>query len=236
MPNQWSPSSWRDYPIAQVPPYPDLAHLADIEGRLASYPPLVFAGEVRALKSRLADVAMGKALLLQGGDCAESFAEHGANNIRDMFRLFLQMAIVLTYAGSLPVVKIGRIAGQFAKPRSTPTETQGNEELLSYHGDVINGIDFSPQSRAPDPERQDMVYCGPLLRAAMPILKMCMAGCWILSIKTRNARNTSALPSAFLKPWRLCGPLALRRKTMKHYRQPHFIPATRRYCWAMSKH
>ena len=108
-------------PIQQVPEYPDHAELAAVEGRLASYPPLVFAGEARKLKKQLATVAAGEAFLLQGGDCAESFAEHGADNIRDFFRVFLQIAVVLTYAGALPVVKVGRIAGQFAKPRSSPT-------------------------------------------------------------------------------------------------------------------
>lgn len=158
MKEQWSPSSWRNLPMGQVPAFPDLAELAAVEGRIATYPPLVFAGEARALKARLADVAAGRALLLQGGDCAESFAEHGADNIRDMFRLFLQMAVVLTFAAASPIVKVGRIAGQFAKPRSTPTERQGDVELLSYHGDVINGYEFSPESRRPDPARQEMVY------------------------------------------------------------------------------
>ena len=158
MQQRWTPSTWRDRPMAQVPDFADKEQLRLVEERLASYPPLVFAGEVRALKARLASVAEGKALLLQGGDCAESFAEHGADNIRDMFRLFLQMAVVLTFAASRPVVKIGRIAGQFAKPRSTPMEKQGDIELLSYHGDVINGIEFTPEARAPDPARQEMVY------------------------------------------------------------------------------
>ena len=122
MPERWSPDSWRKKPIVQVPEYPDPQALADVEKQLATFPPLVFAGEARNLKKALARVAKGEAFLLQGGDCAESFAEHGANNIRDFFRVFLQMAIVLTYAGASPVVKVGRIAGQFAKPRSSPTE------------------------------------------------------------------------------------------------------------------
>jgi 3-deoxy-7-phosphoheptulonate synthase len=119
---KWSPNSWRGKPIQQVPAYPDAAALAETERQLATYPPLVFAGEARKLKRQLATVAEGQSFLLQGGDCAESFAEHGANNIRDFFRVLLQMAVVLTYAGALPVVKVGRIAGQFAKPRSSPTE------------------------------------------------------------------------------------------------------------------
>ena len=139
----WSPDSWRSKPIVQVPDYPDQAALADVEAQLATYPPLVFAGEARKLKRALADVAAGKAFLLQGGDCAESFAEHGADNIRDFFRVFLQMAVVLTFAGGSPVVKVGRIAGQFAKPRSSPTEKRDGMELPSYRGDIINGIAFT---------------------------------------------------------------------------------------------
>ena len=118
MAERWTPDSWRKKPIVQVPDYPDAKALADVEAQLATFPPLVFAGEARNLKKSLAQVAAGEAFLLQGGDCAESFAEHGANNIRDFFRVFLQMAVVLTYAGASPVVKVGRIAGQFAKPRS----------------------------------------------------------------------------------------------------------------------
>src|SRR5499433_3147228 len=120
--------------------------------------PLVFAGEARNLKKALARVAAGEAFLLQGGDCAESFAEHGANNIRDFFRVFLQMAVVMTYAAASPVVKVGRIAGQFAKPRSAPTETRNGEELPSYRGDIINGADFSALARTPDPRRQIEAY------------------------------------------------------------------------------
>ena len=140
---RWSPESWRAKPIAQVPDYPNRKALADVEGQLASFPPLVFAGEARNLKAALAQVAAGEAFLLQGGDCAESFAEHGANNIRDFFRLFLQMAVVLTYAAASPVVKVGRIAGQFAKPRTSPTEKRGGVELPVYRGDIINGTDFT---------------------------------------------------------------------------------------------
>jgi 3-deoxy-7-phosphoheptulonate synthase len=154
----WSPSSWRAKPIQQVPAYPDMQALADVEGRLRTYPPLVFAGEARDLKKALAEVAEGKGFLLQGGDCAESFAEHGADNIRDFFRAFLQMSVVLTFAGSMPVVKIGRIAGQFAKPRSSDNETKDGVTLPSYRGDIINGIEFNPEQRVPDPARQEMAY------------------------------------------------------------------------------
>jgi 3-deoxy-7-phosphoheptulonate synthase len=158
MAKTWQPDSWRGKPIVQVPDYPDQAVLDTVEARLAKFPPLVFAGEARKLKAELAQVAAGQAFLLQGGDCAESFAEHSADNIRDFFRVFLQMAVVLTYAAAMPVVKVGRIAGQFAKPRSTPTETQGDVELPSYRGDIINGPDFTPEARIPDPERQIAAY------------------------------------------------------------------------------
>jgi 3-deoxy-7-phosphoheptulonate synthase len=154
----WSPDSWRSMPINQVPEYPDTAALADVEGKLATFPPLVFAGEARELKRTLGNVAGGNGFLLQGGDCAESFLEHRADNIRDFFRVFLQMAVVLTYAGGLPVVKVGRIAGQFAKPRSAPTEKKGEVELPSYRGDIINGAEFTPEARVPDPCRQLQAY------------------------------------------------------------------------------
>jgi 3-deoxy-7-phosphoheptulonate synthase len=158
MADRWSPDSWRKKPIVQVPDYPDARALGDVERQLATFPPLVFAGEARNLKKSLGRVAAGEAFLLQGGDCAESFAEHGANNIRDFFRVFLQMAIVLTYAGALPVVKVGRIAGQFAKPRSSPTEKRDGAELPSYRGDIINDIAFDAESRRPDPRRQIEAY------------------------------------------------------------------------------
>ena len=145
-------------PIEQTPVYRDQTALADVERQLAGFPPLVFAGEARNLKRHLAEVAAGKAFLLQGGDCAESFSEHSADNIRDFFRVFLQMAVVLTYAAASPVVKVGRIAGQFAKPRSSPLEKQGDLELPSYRGDIINDLAFNPQAREPDPQRQLLAY------------------------------------------------------------------------------
>ncbi len=154
----WSPDSWRSKPIVQVPDYPDLAALSDVESKLATFPPLVFAGEARALRKTLAKVAAGDGFLLQGGDCAESFMEHRADNIRDFFRVFLQMAVVLTYAGGSPVVKVGRIAGQFAKPRSAPNEKKGDVELPSYRGDIINGAEFTTDARTPDPQRQIEAY------------------------------------------------------------------------------
>lgn len=158
MAKNWTPSSWRDLPIQQVPDYPDANALAATEARLKKFPPLVFAGEARRLTTALGRVADGQGFLLQGGDCAESFAEHEADNIRDFFRVFLQMAVVLTYGAQQPVVKVGRIAGQFAKPRSSNIEKQGDIELPSYRGDIINGIDFDEKSRIPDPERQIMAY------------------------------------------------------------------------------
>ncbi len=158
MSERWTPDSWRSKPIQQVPAYTDEAALKVVEEQLAGFPPLVFAGEARKLKKALASVAAGEAFLLQGGDCAESFAEHSADNIRDFFRVFLQMAVVLTFAGSCPVVKVGRIAGQFAKPRSAPTETVDGVELPSYRGDIINGIDFEELARNPDPHRQLKAY------------------------------------------------------------------------------
>ena len=150
---KWTPESWRSKPIQQAPDYPDPARLAAVEQRLRTFPPLVFAGEARRLTEVLAQVAAGKAFLLQGGDCAESFAEFRADNIRDTFRVLLQMAVVLTFGAACPVVKVGRMAGQFAKPRSTPTETVGGVELPSYRGDIVNGIEFEAAARAPDPER-----------------------------------------------------------------------------------
>jgi 3-deoxy-7-phosphoheptulonate synthase len=150
---KWAPDTWRSKPISQVPDYPDADHLAAVEAKLRTYPPLVFAGEARRLTDALGQVADGKAFLLQGGDCAESFAEFRADNIRDTFRVLLQMAVVLTFGAALPVVKVGRMAGQFAKPRSAPSETVDGVELPSYRGDIVNGIEFTAAARRPDPER-----------------------------------------------------------------------------------
>ncbi|GGE00911.1 3-deoxy-D-arabinoheptulosonate-7-phosphate synthase [Gemmobacter megaterium] len=154
----WSKSDWRAKPRIQMPDYPDQAALRAVEAQLAKYPPLVFAGEARRLKKQLADVSSGKAFLLQGGDCAESFAEFSADNIRDTFKVLLQMAVVLTFGAKVPVVKVGRMAGQFAKPRSAPTEVIAGTELPSYRGDIINGFDFTPDARLPDPARMLQAY------------------------------------------------------------------------------
>lgn len=158
MGGKWAPDSWRQKPIVQVPDYPDQAALERVETTLKNYPPLVFAGEARRLKASLAKVAQGKAFLMQGGDCAESFAEFHPNNIRDTFRVLLQMAVVLTFGGAFPVVKVSRMAGQFAKPRSSNTETVDGVTLPSYRGDMINGPDFTPEARIPDPERMVRAY------------------------------------------------------------------------------
>jgi 3-deoxy-7-phosphoheptulonate synthase len=163
MPERWTPDNWRQKPVAQMPEYPDQRVLADVEKQLSTFPPLIFAGEARRLKQALGRVAAGEAFLLQGGDCAESFTEHQAishtaNNIRDFFRVFLQMAVVLAYAAASPVVKVGRIAGQFAKPRSSPTEKKDGIELPSYRGDIVNDMAFTPQARTPDPRRQIEAY------------------------------------------------------------------------------
>ncbi|MCX6062268.1 MAG: 3-deoxy-7-phosphoheptulonate synthase class II [Campylobacterales bacterium] len=154
----WSRASWRDKPITQQPTYPDQVRLKEIEEQLKNYPPLVFAGEARNLKKNLADVCEGKAFLLQGGDCAESFSEFHAHNIRDTFKVMMQMAVVMTFAGGVPVVKIGRLGGQFAKPRSADMETIDGVTLPSYRGDIINGVEFNAAARIPDPYRMVQAY------------------------------------------------------------------------------
>lgn len=158
MSQSWSPDSWRAKPIQQQPEYPDAAHLARVEQTLAGYPPLVFAGEARELRRQFAEVTAGRAFLLQGGDCAESFAEFSAAKIRDTFKVLLQMAVVMTFAAGCPVVKVGRMAGQFAKPRSAGDETQNGVTLPAYRGDIVNGIGFDEKSRVPDPERLLQAY------------------------------------------------------------------------------
>jgi 3-deoxy-7-phosphoheptulonate synthase len=156
--SEWALDSWRNFEARQLPEYPDQAALAEVERELRRFPPLVFAGEARALTEELAQAAAGKAFLLQGGDCAESFAEFHPNNIRDTFRVILQMAVVMTYASKLPIVKLGRMAGQFAKPRSAPMEEQGGISLPSYRGDIVNDIAFTEAGRIPDPERMIKAY------------------------------------------------------------------------------
>ncbi|RDE24986.1 3-deoxy-7-phosphoheptulonate synthase class II [Motiliproteus coralliicola] len=154
----WTPDSWRGKPILQQPNYTDATLLSKVEQQLSQLPPLVFAGEVRALRNQLAEATEGRAFLLQGGDCAESFAEFHADNIRDTFKVLLQMAVVLTFAGSCPIVKVGRMAGQFAKPRSADTEVVDGKELPSYRGDIVNDINFNADARVPDPQRLLQAY------------------------------------------------------------------------------
>ena len=154
----WKKNSWRKYPVKHIPEYPNKKELDTVLDKIGTFPPLVFAGETRHLKDQLADVVDGKAFLLQGGDCAESFAEFNPDNIRDTFKLMLQMSLVLTYSASLPVVKVGRIAGQFSKPRSSPLESKDGVELPSYLGDNINGMEFNEKSRVPDPKRLFKAY------------------------------------------------------------------------------
>lgn len=154
----WNRDSWREFNILQQPTYPNLKELKEAEEKLKALPPLVFAGEARSLKNELAKVCNGEAFLLQGGDCAESFTNFNANNIRDMFKVLLQMAIVLTFAGGYPVVKVGRVAGQFAKPRSSDFEEANGIKLPSYRGDIINGFEFDEKARVPDPKRMIEAY------------------------------------------------------------------------------
>ena len=158
MKNEWNKSGWRSKPRIQMPDYTDLNAVNSVETELTKLPPLVFAGEVRQLQRELAKVSKGEAFLLQGGDCAESFKEFSADNIRDTFRVLLQMAIVLTFSAKRPIVKIGRIAGQFAKPRSAATETLDGVEIPSYRGDIINGAEFDVTARIPDPQRMLKAY------------------------------------------------------------------------------
>ena len=155
---EWTKASWREKPIVQVPAYSDPVALTRVEQQLATFPPLVFYNEVGKLRQRLAEVAQGRAFLFQGGDCAESFKEHTPDNISSYFRVFLQSALVMTFAGGLPIVKIGRIAGQFAKPRSSDHETRSGVTWPSYRGDIINDFDFNEKSRVPDPERMLQAY------------------------------------------------------------------------------
>lgn len=158
MASNWTPESWKNAEARHLPAYGNADELARVEKTLTSYPPLVFAGEARALKADLAEVAEGRGFLLQGGDCAESFAEFHPDNIRDTFRVLLQMAVVMTFASKQPVVKVGRMAGQFAKPRSAPTETVNGVEMPSYFGDIINGIEPNAQDRVNDPQRMVQAY------------------------------------------------------------------------------
>ncbi len=158
MTQSWTKQSWREKPVEQLPNYPDQDKVKWAENIITNMPPLVFAGEARNLKAQLADACYGKAFVLQGGDCAESFSEFNANKIRDTFRVLLQMSVIMTFGGSMPIVKMGRMAGQFAKPRSADMETIGDITLPSYRGDIINKMEFTKEGRIPDPERMIRAY------------------------------------------------------------------------------
>ncbi len=232
----WSPQTWRSKPIQQVPEYPDPDALKRVEGELAQYPPLVFAGEARNLKQQLAEVSAGRAFLLQGGDCAESFAEFRADTIRDTFKVLLQMAVVLTFGASCPVVKVGRMAGQFAKPRSKPTETQDGVELPAYRGDIVNDIAFDEAGRQPDPERLIRAYNQAaatlnLLRAfAQGGRTKCTSGTSTSSPAAIRARATRSWPSASTRRWASCALAASTRTACARSTRPISTPATRRCC------
>ena len=156
--SEWIPSSWKSYPIAQPPNYPSQDAVNNVVDRLTNCAPLVFAGEVRTLQEQLAKASMGQGFVLMGGDCAESFSEFCVDHVRDTFRVILQMALILTFGGSMPVIKIGRMAGQFAKPRSEPDEVRDGIALPSYRGDILNGEEFTPESRIHNPERMMDAY------------------------------------------------------------------------------
>jgi 3-deoxy-7-phosphoheptulonate synthase len=234
----WNAKSWRDHEARHLPVYPDAGKLNAVEDTLGSFPPLVFAGEARALKADLAQVAAGKGFLLQGGDCAESFAEFHPNNIRDTFRVLLQMAVVLTFASKQPVVKVGRMAGQFAKPRS-PVERQGDVELPSYLGDNINGIEFTPEQRIPDPDRMLRAYSQ--AAATLNLLRAFAGGGyanlrqvhgWTLDhiAKSPGPPSLAKWPTRSAKRWTSWRPAASTRRTCRSCRAPTSTPATKRCC------
>ena len=198
-----------------MPEYPDAAALVRVEAQLSRYPPLVFAGEARNLQKQLADVCAGKALLLQGG-LRESFAEFHPDNIRDTLRVLLQMAVVLTFGAAMPVVKVGRMAGQFAKPRSAPTERQGAIELPSYRGDIVNGLEFRrrrayrirrARSRPTPRRRRRSTSCARSPMAATPRSRGCTAGCWASSSAAR-ANATATWRTGSPRRWRSWKPAA----------------------------
>ena len=243
MPERWTPDSWRKKPIQQAPDYPDRQALADVEKQLATFPPLVFAGEARNLKKALAKVADGKAFLLQGGDCAESFAEHGANNIRDFFRVFLQMAVVLTYAAASPVVKVGRIAGQFAKPRSSPTEKRDGKSSCRAIAATSSTTSPSPRRRAVPiraarsrPIRQSAATLN-LLRAFAQggYANLAQRAPMDARLRQGQSRSRGAMsnwPTASRRRSASCRPAASTSKAIPNCAPPISIPATKRCCSA----
>lgn len=227
----WSRGSWRSKNRLHMPEYPDVAALRSTEDLLKTYPPLVFAGEVRHLKSELALAAGGQAFLLQGGDCAETFADFNTFNIRDTFRVLLQMALIFTFVGEKPVVKMGRVAGQFAKPRSAATEVAGGEEMLTYRGDMINSIEPTPQARTPDPERMVRAYFQSaatlnLLRAFAGggYADLYRAGRWLLDFVGKSAvrEKYEALVASINKT------LGVMRAYSKPDAVPDFMPTAHR--------
>jgi 3-deoxy-7-phosphoheptulonate synthase len=227
---RWTPQTWRNKPAQQIPTdYPDPAALKRAEAQLRTMPPLVFAGEARKLKTELGRVAEGQAFLLQGGDCAESFKEFHADTIRDTFRVMLQMAVVLTFAGRKPVVKVGRIAGQFAKPRSSQIEQIGDETLPSYRGDIVNGMEFEPGARTPDPERLLKAYAR-WPAAAMPTSTTCTSGRWASSPTVPWGPSTASSPTRSPRPCRSWRPSASPPTAIRSCTESISSPATRRCC------
>ena len=226
----WSLTSWRGRPALQMPVYADAAALANAEARLRRYPPLVFAGEARKLKTALAKVAAGDAFLLQGGDCAESFVDFTANNIRDTFRVLLQMAVVLTYGAGMPVVKLGRMAGQFAKPRSSNVEKVGDVELPSYRGDNVNGFEFTPEARLPDPER--MVQAYNQSAATLNLLRAFAQGGYadLHEVNRWNLDFVRNSPASARYQDLAAPPVASIRRPRRRSPRPTSSPATRRCC------
>jgi 3-deoxy-7-phosphoheptulonate synthase len=226
--------AWRDRPAAQQPDWPDQGAVADVAAELARIPPLVFSGECDRLKERLASVARGEAFILQGGDCAETFAGSTADAINSKLRTLLQMAVILTYAASVPVVKIGRLAGQFAKPRSRDTETRDGRELPAYRGDAINGLEFTPQARTPDPVRllrachysaATLNLCRASPRAAMPTCARCTRGTPTSWRAARPGSVTSCWPVKSTGRCPSCTPAA---RTRPNSGRSSFTPVTRR--------
>ena len=245
MARDWQPDSWRSRPVQQMPDYPDATALAEVEGKLAGYPPLVFAGEARTLKEKLAEVCAGQAFLLQGGDCAEAFADFHADKIRDTLRVLLQMAVVLTFGAGMPVVKMGRIAGQFAKPRSADIEEIGGATLPSYRGDIVNGIEFDARQRA-SPTRPPAPGLLPGRRHAQPAARLHPGRLCLAHPRPpvdpglpRPQPAGRALPRHGAPDHRGAGVHAgLRRHRPHHARdQPHhpLHLATRPCCWASSR-
>jgi hypothetical protein len=241
---RWTPSSWRGKPALHQPVYPDPEALARAEAQLCAMPPLVFPGEVRRLRSRLADVAEGRAFLLQGGDCAESFREFTGDLIRDTFRLMLQMAVVLTFAGGRPVVKVGRVAGQFAKPRSAAAETRDGVTLPSYLGDIVNDVAFDPEARAADPERMLRAYAQ--ASASLNLLRAMAQGGyadlnnihgWTLDFVAGSPATARyrELADKITRAWPSWRRWTSRRRTTPSCAGSTSSPATRRCCCPMRR-